>query len=204
MPPRITNSQRKAVRVLLAQGLDRETVAAQVGVTPGQVSAVAAHVKMGTYEKHGTHDTVVERVQPEVRERVHGLLAEIGAVSRRAHTAFDHAPSAAHATLRLHQLRKDIHALEAPHRAKVSQCCDAHWEQAWRSLRTKGMGTPRRGSNAASGMRLLRRRETNHAGIRSAATRQHDVQSYQAIQSLSRDMAEFIAQGPHMATLPCV
>ena len=87
MPPKITDSQRKAVLAVLAQGLDRETVAAQVGVTPGQVSAVAAHVKMGTYEKHGTHDAVVERVQPEVRERVHELLEEIGAASRRAHTA---------------------------------------------------------------------------------------------------------------------
>jgi hypothetical protein len=44
---------------VLAQGLDRGTVAAQVGVTPGQVSAVAAHVKMGTYEKHRARDTVV-------------------------------------------------------------------------------------------------------------------------------------------------
>ena len=52
MPPRITDIQRQAVLELLAQGFDRETVAAQVGVTPGQVSAVAAHVKMGTYEKH--------------------------------------------------------------------------------------------------------------------------------------------------------
>ena len=38
MPPRITDSQRKAVLALLAQGLGREMVAAQVGVTPGQVS----------------------------------------------------------------------------------------------------------------------------------------------------------------------
>src|SRR5262245_33061113 len=87
MPRRITNSQRQAVLALLAQGLDRETVAAQVGVTPGQVSAVAAHVKMGTYGKHRTHDTVMERVQPEVREQVHELLAEIGATSQMAPTA---------------------------------------------------------------------------------------------------------------------
>jgi hypothetical protein len=32
MPPKITDSQRKAVIELLAQGFDRETVAAQVGV----------------------------------------------------------------------------------------------------------------------------------------------------------------------------
>jgi DNA phosphorothioation-dependent restriction protein DptH len=83
MPPRITDSQRKAVLALLAQGFDREIVAAQVGVTPGQVSAVAAHVKMRTYEKHGVHDTVVEFTPPEGRNRVYKLLEEIGTGSRR-------------------------------------------------------------------------------------------------------------------------
>jgi hypothetical protein len=52
MPPRITDTQRKVVLELLAQGFDRESIAARVGVTPGQVSAVVAHVKVGTYEKH--------------------------------------------------------------------------------------------------------------------------------------------------------
>jgi hypothetical protein len=60
------------------------------------------------------------------------------------------------------------------------------------------MGTPRRGSNSESGMRLLRRLEKNHDGIRSAATRQHDIQIYQAIQYLSFDIAEFIEKGPQM------
>ena len=86
MPPRITDSQRKAVLALLAQGLARETVAAQVGVTPGQVSAVAAHMKMGTYEKHGAHATVAQSTQPEGRERVHELLEEIGVASRKVQT----------------------------------------------------------------------------------------------------------------------
>jgi len=87
MPPKITDSQRQAVLALLAQGLNRETVAAQVGVTPGQVSAVAAHVKMRTYEKHGARDTVAAFTQSDGRERVRELLEEIGVSSRRAHTA---------------------------------------------------------------------------------------------------------------------
>ena len=49
MPPRITNVQRQAILQMLAQGIDRHTIAYQTGVTPGQVSAVTAHVKMGTY-----------------------------------------------------------------------------------------------------------------------------------------------------------
>jgi len=110
----------------------------------------------------------------------------------------------AQATLRLPQLRQESQALEAPHRAKIPPCFDDHWEQALRSLRKKGMGTHRRGANSASGMRLLRRLETSHDGIRSAATRQYDMQIYQAMKYLSLDSADFIEQDPQMAELPCV
>lgn len=89
MPPRITDIQRQAVLALLAQGFDRETVAAQVGVTPGQVSAVAAHIKMGTYAKNKRQNPVAEWVQPELRGRVHGLLEDIGAANRRSQTVSD-------------------------------------------------------------------------------------------------------------------
>ena len=58
------------------------------------------------------------------------------------------------------------------------------------------MGKHRRGSNSESGMRLLRRLEKNHDGIRSAATRQYYIQLYQTIKDLSFDMAEFIEKGP--------
>lgn len=50
MPKRITEEQRKAILGMLARSEDRDTIAASVGVTPGQVSAIAAHVKMGTYQ----------------------------------------------------------------------------------------------------------------------------------------------------------
>src|SRR5579884_3670329 len=49
MAKKMTPDQRQAILRLLAQGQDRETIAAAVDVTPGQVSAVLAHVKMGTY-----------------------------------------------------------------------------------------------------------------------------------------------------------
>jgi len=54
------------------------------------------------------------------------------------------------------------------------------------------MGKHRRGSNSESGMRLLRRLEKNYDGIRSAATRQHYLQIYQAMKYLSLDIADFI------------
>jgi hypothetical protein len=53
-------------------------------------------------------------------------------------------------------------------------------------------------------MRLLRRLEKNHDGIRSAATLQHYIQSYQAMKYLSLDVAEFIEKGPQLAQLPSV
>jgi len=84
MPPRLTDSQRQAVLKLLAQGFDRETIAARVGVSLGQISTVAAHVKMGTYEKHGVPDRVVDFTPPERPARVHEWLEEIRTVSRRA------------------------------------------------------------------------------------------------------------------------
>jgi hypothetical protein len=49
MPKKVTPEQRVAILRLIARGQDRETIAAAVGVTPGQVSAISAHVKMGTY-----------------------------------------------------------------------------------------------------------------------------------------------------------
>jgi transposase len=117
---------------------------------------------------------------------------------------FDHAHSEAQAKLRLQQLRQDIQALEDHQLHKIPQFFDEHWEQALRYLRKKGMGKHRRGSNSEAGMRLLRRLEKNHDGIRSAATRQHYIQLYQAMKYLSCDVADFIEKGPPLAELPGV
>jgi Transposase len=133
-----------------------------------------------------------------------GFVHSFRSIIRQLVNIFDHTHSEAQATLRLQELRKDIHAMDDPHLAKIPQFFDDHWEQALRYLRKKGMGKHRRGSNSESGMRLLRRLEKNHDGIRSAATRQHYIQIYQAMKYLSLDIAEFIEQGPQMAELPCV
>jgi len=140
----------------------------------------------------------------ELESADEGFVHSFRSLIRQLVNIFDHAHSEAQAKLRLQQLRKDIHALEDPHLAKIPQFFDAHWEQALRYLRKKGMGKHRRGSNSESGMRLLRRLEKNHDGIRSAATRQHYIQIYQVMKYLSLDVADFIEQGPQMAELPCV
>ena len=140
----------------------------------------------------------------ELESEDEGFVHHFRRVIRQLVNIFDHAHSEAQATLRLQQLRQDIHAMAAHHLEKIPQCFDDHWEQALRYLRKKGMGKHRRGSNSESGMRRLRRLEKNHDGIRSAATRQHYIQIYQAIKYLSLDVAAFIEQGPHIAELPCV
>jgi hypothetical protein len=128
-----------------------------------------------------------------------GFVHSFRHIIRQLVHIFDHSPSEAQAKRRLQQLRNDIRAVDNDHLEKILTFFADHWEQALRYLRKKGMGTHRRGSNSGSGIRRLRRPEKNHDGIRSAATRQHDMQLYQAIKYLSLDIAEFIEKGPQMA-----
>lgn len=137
----------------------------------------------------------------ELESEDEGFVHSFRDIIRQLVHIFDHAHSEAQAKLRLQQLRQDIQALEDHHLDKIPRFFDDHWDQALRYLRKKGMGKHRRGSNSESGMRLLRRLEKNHDGIRSAATRQHYIQIYQAMKYLSLDIADFIEQGPQMAEL---
>jgi hypothetical protein len=133
-----------------------------------------------------------------------GLVHRFRSIIRQLVKIFDYAHSEAPAKLKLKQLRQEINAVDDDHLQKMLTFCDDHWDQALRYLRKKGMGKHQRGSNSESGMRLLRRLETNHDGIRSAATRQHSMQIYQAMKYLSLDIAAFIEKGPRMPELPCV
>jgi len=47
MPP--SDEDRQAIRSLLGDGLDNQRIATQLGVSPGTVAAVKAHMTMGTY-----------------------------------------------------------------------------------------------------------------------------------------------------------
>ena len=155
-------------------------------------------------KKPGNLSAEEKQAIAELESEDEGFVPRFRNIIRQLVNIFDHAHSEAQAKLRLQQLRQDIHALEDHQLNKIPQFFDDHWDQALRYLRKKGMGKHRRGSNSESGMRLLRRLEKNHDGVRSAATRQHYIQIYQAIKYLSLDIAEFIEQGPHMAELPDV
>src|SRR5215831_1325111 len=149
-------------------------------------------------KKPGNLSVEEKQALAELAREDAGFVQSFRTIIRQLVNIFDHAHSEAQAKLRLHQLRQDIQVLEDRHLEKIPQFFDAHWEQALRYLRKKGMGKHRRGSNSESGMRLLRRLEKNHDGVRSATTRQHYIQIYQAIKYLSLDIAEFIEKGPQM------
>src|SRR5262245_40272663 len=162
------------------------------------------HMRWSLLKKPGNLSAEEKQALAELEREDEGFVHSFRKIIRQLVNIFDHAHSEAQAKLRLHQLRKDIHALEDEHLNKILQFFDDHWDQALRYLRKKGMGTHRRGSNSESGMRLLRRLEKNHDGIRSAATRQHYIQIYQAMKYLSLDIADFIEKGPQLAELPSV
>jgi Transposase len=132
----------------------------------------------------------------ELERADEGFVHCFRSLIRQLVNLFDHSHSNAQAKRRLQQLRTDIRAVDDDHLEKILTFFDDHWEHALRYLRKKGMGKHRRGSNSESGMRLLRRLEKNHDGLRSAATRQHYIQIYQALKYLSLDIAQFIEQGP--------
>ncbi len=161
-------------------------------------------VRWSLLKKPGNLSVEDKQAITELESEDEGFVHSFRGIIRQLVNIFDHAHSEAQAKLRLQQLRKDIQALGDPHLAKIPQFFDDHWDQALRYLRKKGMGTYRRGSNSESGMRLLRRLEKNHDGIRSAVTRQHYIQLYQAMKYLSLDIADFIEQGPQMTVVPRV
>src|SRR2546428_11610809 len=78
-------------------------------------------------------------------------LSPIMSIIRQFVNIFDHAHSEAQARIKLTQLRQDINALEDRDLEKLLTVFDAHWDQAFRYLRKKGMGKHRRGSNSESG-----------------------------------------------------
>ncbi len=82
MAERMTPEKREAVLKLLSQGFDRDTIAQSVGVTRGQVSAVIAHVTMGTYhlpqQSPANTIEVPNRTPTAERSRLHRTLVPIG------------------------------------------------------------------------------------------------------------------------------
>jgi len=90
MAKRVNAGQRREILALLAQGQDRRTIAARVGVTPGQVSAISAHVTMGTYELNSDEASDVDtHVDAKSRERAAAVLKNACASNQPDHATFE-------------------------------------------------------------------------------------------------------------------
>jgi hypothetical protein len=81
----VSSQQRQAIRSLLSDGLDNQEIAGQIGVSPGTVAAVKAHMTMGTYG--GDTSTPDDEAAAEVAKAVDtafGLERDLQLVLRRS------------------------------------------------------------------------------------------------------------------------
>lgn len=90
MKRKISDADRERIIELLQQGLDRYTIASEVGLTAGQVSAIAAHRTMQTYNRTQISKSVdlhvaqrnqlnqldTESVSEDIGEEIESELAE--------------------------------------------------------------------------------------------------------------------------------
>lgn len=73
----ISDEQKLQIITFLQQGqLGREEIAAKVGVSPGTVSAIKAHITMGTYEGHGASEAETDELI-EASEATFGLERDL-------------------------------------------------------------------------------------------------------------------------------
>ena len=60
----ISENQKSEIITLVREGkLSREQIAAKVGVSPGTVSAIKAHLTMGTYTESSEADEVIDAME---------------------------------------------------------------------------------------------------------------------------------------------
>ena len=127
-------------------------------------------------KKPATSSVEAKQASAALAREEAGFVPRVRSSIRPRGHRFDSSPNDAQAQRTLQQLRQALNAVDDDHLQKMLTCFDDHWDQALRYRRKKGRGKHRRGSNAESGMRLLRRLEKNPDGIRSAATRQPSMQ----------------------------
>jgi hypothetical protein len=130
-----------------------------------------------------------------LEKRDSGFISKFRSVISQIVNIFDHSNTEIQAEIKLKNLKNQIEQLENSYLDKIVKFFSDHWNEAMQYLRKKGLAKYPRSSNSESGMRVLRRLEKNHDGIRSAETRKHYIKIYQAITYLSVDVADFIRTG---------
>lgn len=136
-----------------------------------------------------------EKTSIEELEKNDQFISKFRAIIRQVVNIFDHSNTEIQAKTKLKQLKFQIEKMESSYLLKISKFFDDHWIEAMQYLRKRGLAKHRRSSNSESGMRILRRLEKNHDGIRSERTRKNYIKIYQMIKYLSKDVTDFIS-GP--------
>lgn len=124
-----------------------------------------------------------------------GFVSKFRSLIRQITNIFDHSNTELQAEVKLKNLKNRIDGMENSHLDRIAKFFSDHWDEAMQYLRKKGMARHPRASNSESGMRILRRLEKNHDGIRSETARKHYIKIYQTIKYLSSDVTDFICSG---------
>jgi len=121
-----------------------------------------------------------------------GFISEIRSVIRQFINISDYSDTEIRAGIKLRNLKRRIEPIGNDHLNRISRFSDDHWQEAMQFLRKRGLAKYGRSSDSESGMRILRRLEKNHDGIRSEVTRKNYIKIYQAIKYLSVDITDFL------------
>jgi len=121
-----------------------------------------------------------------------GFITKFRSVISQIVNIFDHSNTEIQAQVKLNNLKNQIDPIGNSHLNKITKFFEDHWKEAMQFLRKRGLAKYSRSSNSESGMRILRRLEKNHDGIRSEATRKNYIKIYQVIKYLSVDIADFL------------
>ncbi|MBF0121191.1 MAG: transposase [Desulfobacterales bacterium] len=130
-----------------------------------------------------------------------GVISKLRGIIKQIVNIFDYSNTEVQAEIKLENLKKQINEIGDSNLNKISKFLTEHWNQAIQYLRKRGFAKDRRSSNSESGMRILRRLEKNHDGIRSSVMRGNYIKIYQAIKYLSLDVADFINRGVQFSNI---
>jgi len=128
----------------------------------------------------------------EIEKKDDGFIAKFRSVICQIINIFDFSNTEVQAEIKYKNLKDQIGKAENSHLDKICKFFDQHWDEAMQYLRKRGLAKYRRSSNSESGMRMLRRLEKNHDGIRSEVTRKNYIKIYQIIKYLSADVTDFL------------
>ena len=134
----------------------------------------------------------IEKIEPKDK----GFIKNFRSIIRQIGNLFDYSNTDIQAKTKFKDLKILVEKSQNSHLGKVCAFLEEHWDEAMQYLRARGLSKYKRASNSESGMRILRRLEKNHDGIRSEVTRKNYIKIYQTIKYLSEDVTVFLNTAP--------